>query len=119
MEILVRILQLRYAPDHLEVLTPTVAAALGSFSDSGLMEDALVRDLLRSHHLLRQIENVMAIAVDDRLDVDGASQEFKANLPRAAGMDSFDHLEAALNDTFELVQTTFRNLAEDHRGTAH
>ena len=114
---MVRILQARFAPDYLDVLTPTVAGALASFSDVGLMEDALVRDLLRTRHLLRQIENVMTIAMGDRLDVNGASQALKANLSRTAGLESFGQLETALNDAFELVQITFQDLVGDLCGT--
>ena len=118
LEALVRNLQLRCAPDRRDVLTPTVAAALASFADGGPMEDALVRDLLGVHHLLRQIENVLAIAVDDRLEVDDAAQELKTNLSRAAGLESFDRLEPAVNAGFELVQTTFQDLVGNSGGTA-
>jgi hypothetical protein len=110
-------LQARFAPDYLDVLTPTVAGALASFSDVGLMQDALVRDLLRTRHLLRQIENVMSIAMGDGLDVNGTSQALKANLSRAAGLESFGQLETELNDAFELVQITFRDLVGDLCGT--
>ena len=119
LDTMVRILQLRFAPDHLDVLTPTVAGALAKFANAGLLEDALVRDLLGAHHLLRQTENVLAIAVDDRLDVDGAPRELKAVLSRAAGLESLSQLETALQDVLELVQTTFQELVGDHCGTAH
>jgi glutamine synthetase adenylyltransferase len=118
LDAMVRILQLRHGSDHPGVLTPSIAGALAGFSDVGLLDDALVRDLLGVRHLLRQIENVLAIAVDDRLDVDDATQELKANLSRAAGLESFDRLETALNDRFELVQTTYRELVGNSGATA-
>ena len=115
---MVRILQLRHGHDHPVVLTPSVAEALASFSDVGLLDDALVRDLLGAHHLLRQIENVLAISVDNWLDVDDATQELKANLSRAVGLENFDQLGPALNGAFELVQTTIQDLVGDNGGTA-
>jgi glutamine synthetase adenylyltransferase len=115
---MVRILQLRHGHDHPVVLTPSVAEALANFSDVGLLDDALVRDLLGAHHLLRQIENVLAISVDNWLDVDDATQELKANLARAIGLESFDQLGPALNGAFELVQTTIQDLVGDNGGTA-
>jgi myo-inositol catabolism protein IolC len=67
---------------------------------------------------LRQIENLLAVAVDDRLDVEDAAQELKANLSRAAGLENFDQLETALNDRAELVKTTFLDLTGGNGGTA-
>jgi len=111
LDTLVRILQLHHGSDHPGILTPSIPEALANLSDAGLLDDGLVRDLLGAHHLLRQVENVLAIAVDDSLDVANAAQEVKANLSRAAGLESFDQVETALNARLELVQTAFQDFA--------
>jgi glutamine synthetase adenylyltransferase len=118
LDAIVRRLQLRHGSEHPVVLTPSIAGALANFADVGLLDDALVRDLLVVHYLLRQVENVLAIAVDDRLDADNATKELKANLSRAAGLENFDRLQPALNDGFEFVQTTFQDLVGVVGGTA-
>ncbi len=110
LDTMVRILQLRHGSDHPGVLTPSIPEALANISEAGLLDDGLVHDLLGAHHLLRQIENLLAIVVEDRLDVEDGARELKANLSRAAGLESFDQLETALNGKFELVQTTFQDL---------
>ena len=110
LEATARILQLRFAADNPDVWGPSVAGALAGFADAGLMEDALVRDLLKARHLLRQVENVMTIAMGEWLDGIDLPEALKASLSRAAGGESFAHLETAVNQAVELVQVTSRNL---------
>lgn len=114
LERIVRTVQLRHASDHPDVLTPAVAVALANFASTGLLEDPVIRDLLGAHHLLRQVENLLAIAVDVTFDVESASQELKAALARAAGFESFDRLEATLESTAVFVQTAFHDLTVSH-----
>ena len=79
--------------------------------DRRLVEKRIPNDLGLCLALLEPFrEDLLAVAVDEPLDVEDGARELKANLSRAAGLESFDQLETALNDRFELVQTTFQDL---------
>jgi glutamate-ammonia-ligase adenylyltransferase len=110
LEAAVRILQLRFVADFPDIWGPSVAGALAGLADAGLMEDALVRDLLRAQHLLRQVENVMTIAMGEWRDGIDPPEALQASLSRAAGLESFAQLETAVNQAVELVQVTSRKL---------
>ncbi len=117
LEILVRVLQLSHADTHPDVLNPSIPGALAGLAAAGLLAEPVVRDLLGAHHLLRQIETILAISMERTMDLDDAPQELRVALARAAGLESFGQLEKALNDASERVQASFEDLVKEHGRT--
>ena len=63
LEALVRLFQLRLAPEHASVLTTSLVGGLAKLGEVGAMDSSDVKDLIDAHRFLRQIENLLAIAV--------------------------------------------------------
>ncbi|MCZ6542981.1 MAG: hypothetical protein O6768_04890 [Planctomycetota bacterium] len=63
LEAFVRLFQLRLAPEHASVLTTSLVGGLAKLGEVGAMDSSDVKDLIDAHRLLRQIENLLAIAV--------------------------------------------------------
>ncbi len=117
LETIVRVLQLRGAAPHPDVLTPSIPGALAGLTAAGLLAEPMVRDLLGAHHLLRQAENIMAISIAETIDPGDAPQELRAALARAAGLESFGQLETALEEATQRVRDAYKDLVKEHRRT--
>jgi [glutamine synthetase] adenylyltransferase / [glutamine synthetase]-adenylyl-L-tyrosine phosphorylase len=115
---LIRTLQLRHAPDHPEVLGSSPVAALAKFGALGLIGEPLVKALLHAHYLLRQMENMLAVAVEEPFDRDSAPGDLKAALVRACDASDFETLEASLEEGTQRVCAVLAGLLGETGGTA-
>jgi glutamate-ammonia-ligase adenylyltransferase len=92
--------------------TPT-GAALARLGASGLIDGPAVKALIDAHHLLRQLEDRLAVAVDGPFDPDLASGGLKTALARAGGAADFAALEARLEQAARSVGSAFAQLVEE------
>ena len=112
LEDLVRAVQLRHAPDHPQVLEPSPARALAKLAATGVMAPATVRHLLEAHHLLRQMETLIDVAIDGVFDWQGAPEGLKSALVRAGGAADLASLQASLEAAGETVLAELASLPD-------
>ena len=113
---LVRVLQLQQAHRHPEVLDISLPAALAKLGASGLIDAAQAKRLIEDHHLLRQIENLLAVALDGPMAEATASEGLKVALARAGGAQSFEALGQRLEEACERIGSAFGRYVEDPAG---
>jgi glutamate-ammonia-ligase adenylyltransferase len=113
LDALLRVLQLRHGADRPEVLGTPTGAALARLGASGLIDGPAVKALIDAHHLLRQLEDRLAVAVDGPFDPDLASGGLKTALARAGGAADFAALEARLEQAARSVGSAFAQLVEE------
>ncbi len=93
------------APKAPAVLEPEPAVALGALAREGALSVDAAKQLVESHHLMRQVENMAAVTVGNVFDPKTAPDGVKWALARAAGIADFDELEALLEQAAGCVRS--------------
>jgi glutamine synthetase adenylyltransferase len=116
LEALIRCVQLRNAHKTPAVLEASPAAALAALARQGVLAEGIARQLIDSHHLMRQLENMIIVTVGGAFDAASASDGVKLALARAAGITNFDELEPLLEQAAGQVWSAAEELLEPPPG---
>jgi glutamate-ammonia-ligase adenylyltransferase len=111
LDFLVRALQLTHGPDHPELIETSLRAALAGLGDLGLVESERVGRLLETHRLFRQMENLLAVALEDPGDWPTAPLGLHGALIRASGQPDLAALRGSLEHASEVVHEELAALA--------
>ena len=111
LEQVVRYLQLRHAQAWPTLLDASPSAALALLSEQDLIEGTVATGLTEARRLLRQVENLLAVAIGNSYDMDAASAELKTALLRATSAADFDALEVALDASKEVIRAAVEETA--------
>ena len=101
---LVRLLQLRLAPERASVLTTSLVDGLAMLGEVGALDSSDVKDLTDAHRFLRQIENLLAIAT---AAPESAPPGLMAALARAGGIADATELKSKADAACETVAALF------------
>ena len=96
-ETLIRLWQLRHAPDHRALAETNPARVLAQLAALDLVEADRAHVLLEAHHLLRQVDTLRAVALDEVADPAAVPSGLQVALQRAAGVADQAALEAAID----------------------
>ncbi|MEA2781839.1 MAG: [glutamine synthetase] adenylyltransferase / [glutamine synthetase]-adenylyl-L-tyrosine, partial [Rhodospirillaceae bacterium] len=107
LELTVRMYQWRHAVDMPAILEPSVPRALANLGSLGLIPEPLVKRLLGAHRLLRQLECVLGVAVEEPLGRDRLPEGLASLLLRAGGAGNFQQLDEAVEDATSTVRAAF------------
>ena len=107
LEAVVRTVQLSNASSRTEVLHAAPAAALAKLAALELLDEVQVKHLIEAHHLLRQIENILAVADDGSLRREAVPAGLKAALASASAVADFGAFEVVLEAAVQRVHTAF------------
>ena len=112
---LVRLWQLRHAgaqPELSAAGPDTVLARLGA---QGLAAEDTVHGLLEAHHVLRQVDNMAAVAVGGVVDPESAAAGTLVALQRTAGVDDPAALAAAVAGAATAIRSALADLESELR----
>jgi glutamine synthetase adenylyltransferase len=116
LEVLIRCLQLRNAHKTPAVLEVSPAVALATLARQGALAEDIARRLIDSHHLMRQLENMIIVTVGGAFDAASAPNGVKLTLARAAGVANFDELEPLLDQAAGQVESAAEELLKPPPG---
>lgn len=86
LETLIQLWQLRHAPDNPELSTTSPAAVFSRSGELGLLDTETVHGLSEAHYLLRQLDNLRAVAGEGVIDPTTAPAGSLLALNRAASV---------------------------------
>ena len=104
LEAFVRLFQLRLAPEHASVLTTSLVGGLAKLGEVGAMDSSDVKDLIDAHRFLRQIENLLAIAV---AAPETAPPGLMAALARVGGIADVTELNSRVDEVCKNMAALF------------
>jgi hypothetical protein len=111
----VRLHQWRHAADLPAVLDCAVPRALANLGSLDLIPEPLVKSLLGAHRLLRQLECILAVAVDGPVGRERLSRSLASLLVRAGGARDLPQLEEAVADATGTVRAAFGDAVDQAR----
>ena len=92
------------------------AVALATLARQGALAEDIARRLIDSHHLMRQLENMIMVTVGGAFDAASAPNGVKLTLARAAGVANFDELEPLLDQAAGQVKSAAEELLKPPPG---
>ena len=107
LEFIAQHLQLVHAAAHLAVLDQNTSSALTKLAAAGHLAAEPAATLLAAAKLLHDLTQVLRLCLDGRFDPAKAPDGLKLLLARAAGLPTFDALEAQLRETLAVVANLF------------
>ena len=111
-------LQLRHAPTHPHILSPNTETALRNLAAAGLLPAADAEALDRAHFLWLTVQGVLRHCIDGRFSEDTAPPGLKDKLVKAAGCDSFEHLQQAMAARAAAASDVFRRVVDEPAAAA-
>jgi glutamate-ammonia-ligase adenylyltransferase len=111
-EFIVQFLQLKHAADHPLVIEGNTAVACGKLAEVGALSEADAAGLAGAVRLLRNLQGVLRLTVDDAFDADTAPDSLKARLAQVGGAVDFPALEAKIDETGRLVRALFTRIVD-------
>ncbi len=111
-EFIIQFLQLRHAHAHPEVIEGNTARACEKLAAAGALDGEEARMLANAVRLFRDIQALLRLTVDDAFDPATAPKALKDRLAQIGGTETFEDLEALLEDTGAGVRALFSRLLE-------
>ncbi|MBX2804717.1 MAG: bifunctional [glutamine synthetase] adenylyltransferase/[glutamine synthetase]-adenylyl-L-tyrosine phosphorylase [Hyphomicrobiales bacterium] len=96
LEFIAQFLQLVHAAEHPEILDQNTIRALCLLRDAGVIEAADANKLIAAAHLYGTLGQIVRLCQDGLFDPAIASQDLKALLCRAIGIEDFSRIESML-----------------------
>jgi [glutamine synthetase] adenylyltransferase / [glutamine synthetase]-adenylyl-L-tyrosine phosphorylase len=103
LEFIVQGLQLCHAASHPSVLDTNTQRALVSLTDAGVLDRAVGRELMDAWRLYQNLTQILAVAVSGTLSPETAPLSLRQSLAHAAGVATFEELDARLAATQDMV----------------
>ena len=111
-EFIAQYLQLRHAADHPDILSANTTDALRRIGEAGLIDGAIIDDLVAAMHLWRNVQGILRLSFGAGFDETRAPEGLRAALARAAGAADFDALRGTVVDTARRAHGHFVALIE-------
>lgn len=111
-EFIAQYLQLRYAADHPDILSPNTTDALRRLKDAGILDPSMAESLIGAMHLWRNVQSVLRLGVGENFDGTSASDDHKTMIARACSMSDYAALEQTVMETAETCFSIFCKLIE-------
>lgn len=111
-EFMVQYLQLRHASDHPEILSSNAVTAIDNLAEAKLIDRDFatgVGDALRFWH---RVQTVLRLTTTDNLDDEARADGPRRALVRAVGVEDFDALVAAMEETAASVHRRFEEMID-------
>jgi glutamate-ammonia-ligase adenylyltransferase len=112
-EFIVQYLLLRHASDHPAILNPSIAGALVSLRDAGLLSAQDAATLDQAHALWLNLQGMLRHSISGPFSPEDASAGLKDRLARCAGEPNMEQLESRMAATYAAVYALFTTLIEN------
>jgi [glutamine synthetase] adenylyltransferase / [glutamine synthetase]-adenylyl-L-tyrosine phosphorylase len=107
LEFIAQYLQLVEASEHPEVLDQNTLGAFTKLAAGGILDRALSATLIEAGALLHTLTQILRLSLDHGFRPETAPSGLKQLLVRAAGVETFDALESALQQRLNAVREAF------------
>jgi [glutamine synthetase] adenylyltransferase / [glutamine synthetase]-adenylyl-L-tyrosine phosphorylase len=111
-EFMVQYLQLRHASDHPEILSSNAVTAIDNLTEAKLIDRDFATEIGNAVRLWHRVQTVLRLTTTDNLDVEGRAEGPRKALVRAVGVEDFDALVAAMEETAASVHRRFEELID-------
>jgi [glutamine synthetase] adenylyltransferase / [glutamine synthetase]-adenylyl-L-tyrosine phosphorylase len=110
LEFIAQYLQLVEASEHPEVLDQNTLSAFTKLAAAGILDRMLSATLIEAGALLHTLTQILRLSLDHGFRPETAPGGLKQLLVRAAGVETFDALESALEQRLNAVRAAFTTL---------